>query len=117
MLKRHVMPQADHYVSFPQIYTFNSSICKKMSAASLSTCRMARRYHKYILYVDFVLHSHSKVNCGKKQIIIVSVNSTPKYQFLTPYFPIRTQFTKNVFGRCIYIYIYYPFGYNIIQVT
>ena len=77
-VERHVMPQADHYGSFHQIYTFNSSICKKMSTASLSTCRMARRYHKYILYVDFVLHSHSKVNCGKKQIIIRIRKFNPK---------------------------------------
>ena len=78
MLKIHVMPRADHYGSFHQIYTFNSSICKKMSTASLSTYRMARRYHKYILYVGLVLHSHSKVNCGKKQIIIRIRKFNPK---------------------------------------
>ena len=78
MLKRHVMPQADHYGSFHQIYIFNSSICKKMSTASLSTCRMAKKVSQIHLYVDFVLHLHSKVNCGKKQIIIRIRKFNPK---------------------------------------
>ena len=57
MLKIHVILQADHYGSFHQIYIFNSSICKKMSTASLSTCRMARRYHKYI-YMWILCYTH-----------------------------------------------------------
>ena len=56
------------------------------------------------LYSVFLFHSHSKVNCGKKQIIIpVSTNSTPKYPFLTPYLPICTQLKiENIVSFFIY---------------
>ena len=56
------------------------------------------------LYSVFLFHSHSKVNCGKKQIIIpVSTNSTPKYPFLTPYLPTCTQLKiENIVSFFIY---------------
>ena len=66
------------------------------------------------LCLMFSFHSHSKVNCGKKQIIIlVSTNSTPKYPFLTPYLPICTQLKiENIVS---FLYMYYLFEYNILQ--
>ena len=117
MLKRHVMPQADHYGSFHQIYTFNSSICKKMSTAFLSTCRMARRYHKYILYVDFVLHSRSKVNCGKKQIIIRIRKFNPKVSISHAISSNISIYSIHKKKTIRYIHLYYLFLPNIIQDT
>ena len=68
-----------------------------------SNTRIGREKGVFLCSV-FLFHSHSKVNCGKKQIIIpVSTNSTPKYPFLTPYLPICTQLKiENIVSFFIY---------------
>ena len=117
MLKIHVILQADHYGPFHQIYILNSSICKKMSTASLSTCRMAKKVSQIHLYVDFVLHSHSKVNCGKKQIIIRIRKFNPKVSISHAISSNISIYSIHEKKTIWYIHLYYLFLPNIIQDT